>query len=83
MIGDYILKSTYGISNISKYGGEYAVYGLKLLAGYYEIIGINDNHIKTRFIGTGRKCVKNKHNIIEYSELRTKYPELEIEIIKE
>lgn len=79
-IGDYIQKPTYGIGDISKYGG---VYGLKLLAGYYEIVKINDNRIKARFIGSGRQCIRGKYNIWYYPELKTQHPDMEIEIMRD
>ncbi|MGN0106708.1 MAG: hypothetical protein ACI4A5_03290 [Hominilimicola sp.] len=81
-IGDYILKPTFGMGNISKYGGEYTVYDLKLLAGYYEIIKINNNHIKAKFIGKGRDIVKNKDCVLFFEDLKTANPDVKIEFIK-
>lgn len=81
-IGDYIQKPTYGLGNISKYGREYAVYELKLMAGYYEIIEVEDNHIQAKLTGTGRKCINNKHNLVYYGDLKTSNQDLKIELIK-
>lgn len=79
-IGNYIMKPTFGLLKTRDYNG-YAVNTFTLLAGYYQIIEVSENHIKAKFLGTGRNIVKGKKSILYFGDLMTEYPGLKIEFI--